>query len=139
MVVKCLIESLGVYIPEGRLSTAEVLAGCRNPPQFDLEALTGIQTRPVAAENEYSINLAIKAASKCFEISQYRPEDMEMIINTNISRYSGPDYCFPCEPSTASRLGAHFNAKNAILFDISNACAGMLTGIQIMDDTSRRA
>jgi 3-oxoacyl-[acyl-carrier-protein] synthase III len=133
MAVKSLIESLGVYIPKQSLSTEEVLRGCTNRPDIDLEGLTGIKNRPIVAEGEYSIDLAIKAATKCFEISRYEPKDLDLIISTNISRYAGPNFRFPAEPSTSAKLAAHFNASKATFFDVSNACAGMMTGVQIMD------
>ncbi|MFT5127933.1 MAG: 3-oxoacyl-[acyl-carrier-protein] synthase III, partial [Rhodothermales bacterium] len=40
---------------------------------------------------------------------------------------------FSFEPSTSVRLQRHFGFKNALAFDISNACAGMFTGINIAD------
>ncbi len=133
MAVRSLIESLGVYIPEKRLSTEAVLNGCATRPDVDIETLSGIAARPIAAEGEYSIDLAIKAATKCFEVSRYGPEDIDLIISTNISRYAGPNCRFPGEPSTAAQLAAHLKADNALFFDITNACAGMLTGVQIVD------
>ena len=38
-----IIESLGVYLPPTEVTTAEILAGCRNPLAFPLERLTGIR------------------------------------------------------------------------------------------------
>jgi len=131
--VKTLIESMGVYLPEQHLSSKEVIDGCLVKPAIDLEALTGIKTRPVAGDGEYSFDLAVKAASKCFKISHYVPQDIEMIIAANISRMDGPDFTFSFEPSTAAKLANHFNISNAITFDISCACAGMVCAITLMD------
>jgi len=133
MAVKSLIESLGVYIPAQSLSTEEVLSGCAVRPDIDLEALAGIRNRAVVAEGEYALDLAINAVTKCFEISRREPKELDLIICTNISRYSGPNFRFPAEPSTSAKLAAHFNASNASFFDVSNACAGMMTGVHIMD------
>ena len=60
MGLNTVIESLGVYTPEGRLNTKELVDGCKVKPVLDLEELTGIKTRPVVADNEYSLNLAGK-------------------------------------------------------------------------------
>ncbi|NOY68018.1 MAG: hypothetical protein GXP53_00785 [Deltaproteobacteria bacterium] len=127
------IESLGVYTPEGRLSTKELVDGCVVKPALDLEDLTGIKTRPVVAENEYALDLAREAASRCFNISKYQPEDIDLVICTNISRYNGPDFKASFEPSTAALLARDFNFSNAITFDEPNACAGMFTGLYIVD------
>ncbi len=133
MAKRTFIESLGVYLPSGRLSTKEVMDGCRNKLKIDLEEITGIKSRPIVGDNEYAIDLAINAISKCFEASEYSSKDIEMIISTNICRLNGPNHEFSYEPSTAAKLASHFGIENAITFDISNACAGMFTGVHIMD------
>jgi len=133
MGLNTVIESLGVYTPEGRLTTKELVDGCRVKPVLDLEDLTGIKARPVVAENEYGIDLAREAAARCFEISRHKPEDIDLVICTNISRYNGPNFKASFEPSTAALLAKEFDFGNAILFDEPNACAGMFTGLYIVD------
>ena len=83
MGLNTVIESLGVYTPEGRLSTKDLVDGCKVKPVFDLEELTGIKTRPMVADNEYALDLAREAATRCFEISKYQPKDIDLVICTN--------------------------------------------------------
>ncbi len=127
------IESLGVYLPEGRISTKELVNGCKVQLAINLEELTGIKSRPAVSEGEYGIDLAREAASRCFEISRYSPEDMDMVICTNINRYNGENFRIDFEPSTAALLAKDFDFSRAFLFDEPNACAGMFTGLYIMD------
>ncbi|MEA3471028.1 MAG: 3-oxoacyl-[acyl-carrier-protein] synthase III C-terminal domain-containing protein [Thermodesulfobacteriota bacterium] len=133
MALNTVIESLGVYIPEGRLTTKKIIDGCRVRPVLDLEDLTGIKTRPVVGENEYALDLSRKAASKCFEISRHSPEDMDLVICTNISRHNGPNFKANFEPSTAALLAKYFDFGRAIIFDEPNACAGMFTALHVVD------
>ena len=133
MGLNTVIESLGVYYPEGRLSTKELVDGCKVKPCLDLEELTGIKTRPVVADNEYSLDLAREAATRCFEISKYQPEDIDLVICANICRYNGPNFKHGFEPSTAALLARDFDFSNAIIFDEPNACAGMFTALYIVD------
>jgi len=133
MGLNTVIESLGVYYPDGRLSTKELVDGCRVKPIIDIEDLTGIKTRPVVADNEYAPDLAREAATRCFEISKYQPEDIDLVICTNISRYNGPNFRADFEPCTAALLARDFDFGNAIIFDEPNACAGMFTALYIMD------
>ncbi len=135
MATNTVIESLGVYFPAGRLTTKELVDGCRVKPAVDIEELTGIKERACAGDtvNEYSIDLAIKAVEKCLEISRYSAEDIEMVICANICRFNGPHFKVNYEPSSAVQLARHFNFKNAITFDVSNACAGMFTAVNVMD------
>lgn len=127
------IESLGVYLPPNVVTTDEVVRGTRRPLAFPLEKLTGIRSRRVVGDGEYAIDLARNAVAACLRLSKYRPEDVELVICSTISRCDGPNGQFSIEPSTAARLTADFGFVNALAFDISNACAGMFTAISIVD------
>ena len=135
MVRRCntIIESLGVYLPPKVVSTEDVLRGCKHKILFPLERLTGIQSRRMAGETEFSIDLARKAIEDCLANSKYNPEHVDLLICCNISRYDGPNFRVSFEPSTSIKLKKHFGFNNAMVFDITNACAGMWTGVMIVD------
>lgn len=128
-----IIESLGVYLPPKAVSTQDILANCAKPIKFPLEQFTGIYTRRVAGETEFSIDLARKAVDRCLANSRYLPNDIDLLICTNISRADGPNYQASFEPSTSAKLKQYFGFSNALVFDISNACTGMFTGMLIVD------
>ena len=58
MMRNTVIESLGVYLPPKKMSTEDVVKGCRRPVRFPLERMTGIKSRRVAGGTEFSIDLA---------------------------------------------------------------------------------
>lgn len=129
---RSIIESLGVYLPPKEVSTADVVKGCKKRLLLPLERLTGIKSRRMAGESEFAYDLAVKAVDDCFAVSKYGAADIDMIVCCNISRFDGPDeYSF--EPSTAVKLRNAFGLRNVLAFDITNACAGMFTGIYIVD------
>ena len=127
-----IIESLGIYLPPQSVSTGEVLKGCKNEIQFPLENITGIKTRRMAGKSEFSIDLARKAIADCLSKSKYNPTDIDLLICCNISRYDDIGLV-SFEPNTSIKLRHHFGFTNAIVFDITNACAGMFTGICIVN------
>src|SRR5688572_14389920 len=127
-----IIESLGTYLPTHSVSTSEILNGCKTKIQFPLENITGIKHRRVAGEHEFSIDLAKNAVIDCLSKSKYAPADIDLLICCNISRYDAVG-SMTFEPNTSIKLRKHFNFTNALVFDISNACAGMFTGIYIAD------
>jgi len=127
------IESIGSYLPCTAVSTADLLAGCVNDIGIPLERLTGIKHRRVAADGEYAIDLARQALADCLSRSSYLPAEIDLLISCSISRCDGPDQKFVFEPSTAARLRDQCGLDNAVAFDITNACAGMFTGIAIAD------
>lgn len=127
------MESIGTYLPAAIMSTDAVLAGCVNPIGIPLERLTGIKHRRVAGDGEFAIDLARHAVVDCLARSSYGAEEIDLIISCNISRYDGPAHKFTFEPSTAARLRDQCGLTNALAFDLTNACAGMFTGITVAD------
>ena len=131
------LESIGWKIPERILTTRELMEGTRHHPHIQLERLTGIHQRHVCSDGEDSYTLAVGAARDCLAHSRYGGEDIEMLINCSISRYKGGlrhQWEAPLSLSIKDAIGAN----DAISFDISNACAGMMTGIFILHDFIRR-
>jgi 3-oxoacyl-[acyl-carrier-protein] synthase III len=127
------IESLGHYLPSKVVSTRDVLRGCRNKVLFPLEGMTGIHHRRIAADDEFSIDLARKAIADCLRRSRHAPAAIDLLVCCNISRYDGAGFSFSYEPNTAVKLRAEFGFDNALAFDITNACAGVFTGLVLAD------
>ncbi|GAB2632104.1 3-oxoacyl-ACP synthase III family protein [Nocardia goodfellowii] len=129
-------ESIGAYLPSNIVSTDDLIARLKEAPAFDLEKITGIRerrvhdTRPESYED--SLTLAMKAAEDCLSRSRYGAAELDVIISTSITRSKDATRMY-MEPSFASFIGKRLGATKAITFDVSNACAGMLTGTYILD------
>ncbi len=128
-----IIESLGTYLPPKVVTSEEVLAGCVQPIKFPLAKLTGIKSRRMAGETEFSLDIAIQAVTACLTNSKYNPDDIDLIVCGNISRCDAPGFQFTFEPSTAVRIKEHFGFTNAIVLDVSNACTGLFTAAYVID------
>lgn len=126
------IESIGLYVPEKRMTTEEVLQGCLHRPRWDLERITGIHERHVASKGEYAIDLAVKAARNALALSRHTPEEIDFVVCTSISKYNR-DEAVIYEPCTSTLICRELGLKGARNFDVINACAGMMTGISIAD------
>lgn len=124
-----LIESIGYFLPEKEVSTDQVVKDCKRKVWIPLEKITGIKSRRMAGETEFAIDLAINAVRQCLENSQYTPDDIDLVLCCNISRYD-EDNKFAFEPSTSIKLIREFGFSNAMAFDVSNACAGFFTGLK---------
>lgn len=129
-------ESIGAYLPADVLSTQELLSRLAEPPSFDLEKITGVverrvrDTRPESREDSYA--LARRAAEDCLSRSRYTPGEIDVVISASITRSRQGTRMY-MEPSFAGVLARELGAHRAITFDVSNACAGMLTGTYILD------
>jgi 3-oxoacyl-[acyl-carrier-protein] synthase-3 len=124
------IESIGAYYPQNRVKTSQLMKQLNIPRHPPLEALTGIKSRQFCSEDEDSLGLAIKAIDRCLKHSSYSIDDIEMLINCSISKYAqGTKFWY--EPSLSVMILKHYGNSKAIHMDISNACAGMITGAWI--------
>jgi len=132
---KVKIESLGVYLPDKVMTMEELLSSCRRRPRWDLERITGIRERRVA-EGEYAADLAVQAARRALAMSRYRAEELDVLVCTSISKHNAPDL-FAFEPSTAVLVRKALGAKKALVFDVVNACAGMINGIYVVQGLIR--
>src|SRR5215471_8343866 len=133
----CRIESVGVKLPAGRLTTRELMSRTNHRTRIQLERLTGIHERHVVGPGENSFTLAVGAARDCLSHSGHQASDIEMVISTSITRSRGrASQSF--EPPLSLSIKQAIGATHAMNFDISNACAGMLTGVFLLQDLVRR-
>ena len=112
-------RSIGAYVPE-KVLTNEDLAKMVDTSDEWITKRTGIKERHIAAEDEFTSDLGVKAAQKALDRSGVALEDIDMVICATIS----PDYF--CMPSTATVISTKLGIKNVTAFDISAACTGFV-------------
>jgi len=133
----CRIESVGVKLPASRLTTRDLMGQTSHRTRIQLERLTGIHERHVVGPGENSFTLAVGAARDCLAHSEHRASDIEMLISTSITRSKeGVSQSF--EPPLSLSVKQAIGAAQAVNFDLSNACAGMLTGVFVLQDLVTR-
>jgi len=128
---------IGASIPERRLSSDELMASTKYRTDIDLERLTGVRERRIAGEGEDSYTLALGAARDALAHADCAAEDLDVLIVSSISRYVG-GLRFQLDPPVSVLLKDALGALRAMSFDISNACAGMMTGVFILNDMIRQ-
>jgi len=133
----CRIESVGVKLPTGTLTTRNLMNQAKHRTHIQLERLTGIHERHVVGPGENSFTLAAGAARDCLTHSQHQASDIEMLISTSITRSKGRSWQ-SFEPPLSLYVKQAIGAAQAANFDLSNACAGMLTGVFVLQDLVTR-
>jgi 3-oxoacyl-[acyl-carrier-protein] synthase-3 len=131
------IESLGIYLPKNILTNKEALPENNQKISFLFSKITGIQERRIAENHEFAIDLGVKASLAALKKSTYLPKDIDYIISCSITKNVDYTYHFQYEPALSSIIKKRINAVNAVTFDVTNACAGMFTGIYLMDSMIR--
>lgn len=116
-----IIESLGHYLPERRLTNADLEQMVETSDDW-ITARTGIKERRIAGKDENTSDMAIAAATEALEGSAIDPQDLELIVVATTS----PDSNFP---SVACLVQKALGAKKAAAFDVSAACSGFLIAL----------
>ncbi len=112
-------RSIGAYVPE-RILTNEDLTKMVDTTDEWITKRTGIKERRIAADNETTSDMGVKAAEKAIERSGLKKSDIDMIVVATIS----PDYFNM--PSTATVIAHKMGLDKVSAFDISAACTGFI-------------
>ncbi len=122
------ISAIDYYLPDSKVKTRDMMSET-DPERLGfsdtlIEDLIGIFEVRHAMEHQKPSTLATIAAEKALAKFEGNPDDIGMIIFCGIEG----DYV---EPSTAHFIQKNLGLKKAVCFDITNACLGFMTGIQI--------
>src|SRR5271168_1107497 len=131
------LAGAGRHLPATVLTTDELMATTRHHTHIDLERLTGIYERRVSIGDEDSYSLATSAALDCLDKAQQPAAPLDVVISCSITKFRGGLTQW-VEPTMSSAVARAIGADKAMTFDISNACAGMLTGVTVLNNWIRQ-
>lgn len=109
------IIGLGKYLPKKVLSNYDLEKMVDTSDEW-ITTRTGIKERRIV-DDESASTLGTKASLQALRRASIKPKDVELIIVATVT----PDNQFP---STACYIQKNIGAKNAVVLDISAACAG---------------
>lgn len=117
------ILGTGSYLPEKILTNDELSKTVDTSDEW-ITTRTGIKQRHIAAENENTSDLAVKASLKAIEASNLEPSDLDCIIVATTT----PDDTFP---STAVRVQSKIGAGTIPAFDVQAVCTGFIYALTV--------
>jgi len=117
------VVATGSYVPERILTNAELAKMVDTSDEW-ITTRTGIRERHIAAADEVTSDLAVKAAKRALQKADISAEAVDLIIVATIT----PDMPFP---STACFVQEKLKAVNAVCFDVQAACSGFIYGLEI--------
>ena len=124
--------SFAAYLPEKTVETKS-FAGTKDlPGSLDFVRLTGITSHHEVAKGQGSLELAVQAGKKAISRAGIEPDSLGLIINASVSKMNAA-LDQHLSPSLATLVASELGAKNAQTFDVSNACAGMVTALMIAE------
>jgi len=119
----CSITGVGSYVPAKILTNADLEKMVDTSDEW-ITSRTGIKERRVAAKNEYTSDMAVKAAQRAMKMAGVTTDQLDLIITATIT----PDMPFP---ATACLVQQKLGARRAAAFDLEAACSGFIYGLEI--------
>lgn len=117
------ISGTGSYFPEKLLTNKDLEKMVETDDQWIRER-TGIASRHIAADGQFTSDLGYEASLKALEMAELSPEDIDMIIFATVS----PDQPMP---NTACVLQKKLGCRNVVAFDLSAACTGFVYSLSV--------
>jgi len=113
------LKSIGSYVPEKVMNNHDFEEIVETSDEW-IRQRTGIVERRIAAKDEATSDLGVKAAEIALERAGIDKDEIDAVICATLS----PDHF--CMPSTACIIAKGLGISNVMAFDISAACSGFV-------------
>ena len=119
------ITGTGGYLPDQVLTNKDLEARVETSDEW-IVSRTGIRERHIAADSEFTSDLALHASRRALEAAGRKPEDVDLIVLAT----STPDMVFP---SSACLLQAKLGVRRGAAFDVQAVCTGFVYALSTAD------
>jgi len=126
MALRSVLTGVGSYLPERVLTNAELAKRVDTSDEWIVER-TGIRERHIAADGEWTSDLACAASVNALKAAGREASDVDLIIVATTT----PDLTFP---ATAARVQAELGANQGIAFDLQAVCSGFVFALATADN-----
>ncbi|MBE7734445.1 beta-ketoacyl-ACP synthase III [Devosia faecipullorum] len=123
--IRSVIRGVGSYLPAKILSNEELAKSVDTSDEW-IQQRVGIKQRHIAAEGEFTSDLAVAAARSALDNAGMSVEDIDLIVVATTT----PDYTFPSAATLVQmKLGMH----HGFAFDIQAVCSGFVYAVTTAD------
>lgn len=122
---RSVVRGCGSYLPEKTL-TNDDLARMVDTSDAWITQRTGIRERHVAAEGEFTSDLAIQASRRALDAAGATVDDIDLIVMAT----STPDNTFP---AAAVTVQAELGMTHGTAFDVQAVCSGFVFALATAD------
>lgn len=123
--MKTKLAGIGSYLPETILTNKNLEARIETSDEW-IRARTGIHQRHIAADGEFTSDLATHAAKAALAHAGMDAQDIDLIIVATTT----PDLTFP---STATIVQENLGIHHGAAFDVQAVCSGFIYGLSVAD------
>lgn len=115
----------GSYLPDRCVKNADLAEDVETSDEW-IVARTGIRQRYIAADGQYTSDLAEMATRRALDDAGLEPSDIDMIIVATTT----PDDTFP---ATATKVQKALGITHGMAFDIQAVCSGFVYALTVAD------
>lgn len=123
---RSLIAGCGAYLPQRCVTNAELAVKLDTSDEW-IVSRTGIRQRYVAAEGEFTSDLATAAARAALANAGLDASDVDLIVLATAT----PDRTFP---ATATKVQANLGMTRGVAFDVQAVCTGFVYALAVADN-----
>jgi len=123
--LRSVVRGCGSYLPPRVVTNAE-LAGLVDTSDEWIVQRTGISQRRIAADDETTSVLGLRAAEAALADAGLEASDIDLVICAT----STPDFTFP---ATATQIQAGLGITRGVAFDVQAVCSGFVFGVTTAD------
>lgn len=124
-IIRTLVRGVGGYLPERILTNQELEKTVDTTHEWIVQR-TGIEQRHIAAEGEFTSDLATKAATRALVSANLTIADIDFIIVATTT----PDHTFP---ATAALVQQKLGMSHGFAFDLQAVCSGFVYAMATAD------
>lgn len=124
--IRSVVKSVGAYLPKNAVSNEDLARRVDTSDEWITER-TGIKSRHLAAEGEFTSHLGLAAARQALERAELEPRDIDLIVLAT----STPDSTFP---ATATTIQAQLGITHGAAFDLQAVCSGFVYALSAADN-----
>ncbi len=122
---RSIVRGVGSYLPERVVTNKDLMTQIETSHEWIVQR-TGIEQRHIAADNETTSWLGIRAAKAALADAGLEPRDIDLIVVAT----STPDYTFP---STATIVQEGLGIHHGAAFDLQAVCTGFVYAVATAD------
>ncbi|HCQ71336.1 MAG: 3-oxoacyl-ACP synthase [Alphaproteobacteria bacterium] len=123
---RAIIRSTGAYLPE-KIMTNDDLAKIVDTSDEWISQRSGIKSRHIAADDQPTSDLALRAAKQALENAGLTAADIDGVIVATTT----PDSTFP---SVAVRVQSALGVPPGIAFDVQAVCSGFIYALSVANN-----
>ncbi|MGA0563001.1 beta-ketoacyl-ACP synthase III [Ancylobacter sp. VNQ12] len=124
--IRSVVRGVGAYLPARTLTNADLALMVDTSDEWIVQR-TGIRERHIAADDEVTSDLAVKAAKAALADAGLEPGDIDLIVVAT----STPDNTFP---ATAVSVQAALGITHGAAFDLQAVCSGFVFALATADN-----